>query len=88
VWYRIRVESSDRDETDRRAITNIRENLDKVLATLPEAKLREVLGYAEFLSEREERDAWRQFGQSQFASAYGPNEPEYSPADFKKEVPS
>ncbi len=62
-----------------------KERLEKTLETLPEERLREVLDFAEFLSQREEQEAWRQFGQAQFGKAYGPNEPEYSLADLKPE---
>ncbi len=64
---------------------SVKESLEKVLEALPEERLREVLDFAEFLSWQEERQAWRQFGQGQFARAYGPNEPEYTSADLKPE---
>ena len=64
---------------------SVKEILDKVLEGLPEERLREVLDFAEFLSWQEERQAWRRFGQAQFARAYGPNEPEYTSADLKRE---
>jgi hypothetical protein len=64
---------------------SVREALDKLLESLPEQQQREVLDFAQFLSCQEERAVWRHFGQSQFARAYGPNEPEYSPADLKSE---
>lgn len=64
---------------------SVREALDKVLESLPEPRQREVLDFAQFLSVQEERAAWRQFGQAQLARAYGPDEPEYSPADLKRE---
>jgi Protein of unknown function (DUF2281) len=63
---------------------SVKEALDKVLATLPEERLREVLDFAEFLNDKTERSAWRQFGQAQLARAYGPDEPDYSSADLKK----
>jgi hypothetical protein len=64
---------------------SVRETLEKVLAGLPEARQREVLDFAAFLSWQQERDEWRQFGKAQFARAYGPNEPEYTSADLKPE---
>ncbi len=64
---------------------SIKERLAQILAALPEERLREVLDFAEFLSRREEQEAWQQFGQGQLAKAYGPNEPEYSLADLKLE---
>jgi len=62
------------------------EHLEKVLETMPDDRLREVLHFAEFLSWRDESAAWRAFGKTQLANAYGPNEPEYSTADLKKEA--
>ena len=64
---------------------SVMETLEKVFQTLLDERQREVLNYAEFLSWREESTAWRNFGKSQLAGAYGPNEPEYSSADLKKE---
>lgn len=64
---------------------SVRANLETLLDSLPEERLRELLDFAEFLSWQEERQAWRQFGQAQFARAYGPNEPEYTHADLKAE---
>ncbi len=63
---------------------SVREDLDKLLEGLSEQRLREVLDFARFLNWQEERTAWGQFGQAQFARAYGPNEPEYSTADLKR----
>ena len=67
---------------------NVKESLDRFLNTLPEARLREMLDYAEFLSWREEREEWQRFGRTQFARAYGTNEPEYTSADLRPEVRS
>jgi hypothetical protein len=61
-----------------------REALDRILLTLPEERVREVLDFAEFLRVRD-TEAWRQFGQTQLARAYGSDEPEYSAADLKRE---
>jgi Protein of unknown function (DUF2281) len=63
----------------------VKQALDQLLQTLPEDRLREILDFAEFLSQQDERAAWQQFGQAQLARAYGPNEPEYTLADLKKE---
>jgi hypothetical protein len=57
---------------------SVKEALDKVLAGLPEERLREVLDVAEFLNGQTEREVWRQFGQAQFARVYGPDEPNYT----------
>ena len=61
-----------------------RDNLNRVLQTLPEERVREVLDFAESLRIQDEQ-AWRHFGQTQLARAYGPDEPEYTPADLKPE---
>ena len=55
----------------------------EILAGLSEDQLREVLDFARFLQARQEQEGWRQFGTSQLARAYGPNEPEYTEADLK-----
>ena len=65
-----------------------RETLEKLLESMPEDRLREIVDFATFLSWQEERDGWRQFGQAQLARAYGPNEPEYTRADLKQEINS
>ena len=65
-----------------------RESLRKLIEEMPEEQLREVLDFAEFLSWQEEREAWKTFGQTQFARAYGPDEPEYTLADLKPELDS
>jgi hypothetical protein len=63
-----------------------KEVLEQILLELPENRLGEVLNFAKFLSVQEERAAWQQFGQSQLAKAYGPDEPDYSEADLKPEI--
>jgi hypothetical protein len=67
---------------------SVKEALERILEVLPEERLLEVLEFAEFLNGRAERAAWRQFGQAQFARAYGPDEPDYSSADLKTEPKS
>lgn len=62
----------------------VKENLHHVLDELPEERLHEVLDFARFLTWQEETEAWRQFGKTQLAHAYGPNEPEYTEADIKE----
>jgi hypothetical protein len=62
---------------------SVKESLQKVLEAMPENRLRDILDFAEFLTWQDERDAWRQVGQSQFARAYGRDEPEYTLADIK-----
>jgi hypothetical protein len=65
---------------------SVKETLDKYLNKLPENHLREMLEYAEFLSWREEREESQRFGKTQFARAYGTNEPEYTNGDLRPEV--
>lgn len=60
----------------------IKQALDQVLQSMPEARLREVLDFACFLSANEERQQWQQFQRAQLSRAYGPNEPDYSDADL------
>ena len=67
---------------------SMRETLEKLLEKLPEEQLREIVAFAEFLNFQHERAAWRQFGQTQLARAYGPNEPEYTSADLRPELNS
>ena len=67
---------------DRTAMT-AKQALEEVLRHLPESRLGEVVDFARFLSWREECGAWKQFGRSQLAKAYGPDEPEYSLDDIK-----
>lgn len=55
----------------------------QLLEQLPEERLREILEFARFVSLEEERRQWAQFGREQFARAYGPDEPVYTPADLK-----
>jgi hypothetical protein len=64
----------------------VKEAIEKVLDALPEERLRELLDFEEFLSWREERGGWQQFGKSQLARAYGPHESEYTRADIKQEA--
>jgi hypothetical protein len=61
-----------------------REALNRVLQALPDERVREVLDFAEFLQSKD-AVAWRQFGRTQLAQAYGPDEPDYSLDDLKPE---
>ena len=54
-----------------------------LLEQLPDERVREILDFARFVTLEEERQEWTQFGREQFARAYGPDEPEYTPADLK-----
>ena len=60
--------------------------LEQIIETLPEEDVSEVLDFARFLSHREERHAWQEFGRQQLAKAYGPDEPEYTEADIRREL--
>jgi hypothetical protein len=62
------------------------EALHEILQILPENQLHEVLDFARFLSEHDDREAWRTFGRNQLARAYGSDEPEYSLEDLKPEL--
>ncbi len=55
-----------------------REALDVVLKELPDDRLSQLLDFARYLRSRGETEAWQQFGRSQLARAYGPDEPEYT----------
>ncbi len=63
-----------------------REKLEKLLENMPEDRLREIADFAAFLSAREERADWRQFGHMQLERAYGPDEPEYTRADLSRRL--
>jgi len=62
---------------------NTRGDLDPLLETLSDERLRQLIEFARFLVIEQERQEWGQFGQDQFARAYGPDEPEYTAADIK-----
>jgi hypothetical protein len=63
-----------------------REALAEVIDSLPEDRMEQLLDFARFVLEQEDREAWRRFGQQQLARAYGEDEPEYSEADIKSEL--
>ena len=65
-----------------------KEKLLKVMETLPEIRLCELLDFARYLrwleqQDKEERNAWLTFGPEP-AEMYGPDEPEYTEADLLK----
>jgi hypothetical protein len=62
-----------------------KEALEQILVELPENRLGEVVDFARFLSTQGEGGAWRQFGRTQLAKAYGSDEPEYNEVDIKPE---
>jgi hypothetical protein len=67
-----------------------REALDKVLAELPELRLREILDFARYLRwlkhrDQQERGDWDRFGLAGLTEAYGPDEPEYTEADARSQ---
>ena len=66
-----------------------RQTLERVLATLPEPQVTEVLNFAQYLRwskelEEEERNAWLNFG-PEHPGMYSANEPEYTVANLKPE---
>jgi hypothetical protein len=61
----------------------LKNRLDEVLSTLSEERLRQVLEFASQLTEEEERADWHELGRNALSRAYGPDEPEYTEADFK-----
>ena len=63
-----------------------KEALEEILLTLPEHRLDELVDFARFLSWQDERAAWQRFGRAQLAKAYGPDEPDYSRNDIKREL--
>jgi len=69
-------------------MSSTKEKLLQVVDTLPEMRLCELLDFARYLrwleqQEKEEREAWLNFGQAHLTEAYGPDEPEYTEADLK-----
>ncbi len=64
----------------------IKEALEQIVQELPDSRLSELLDFARFLTWREEQEAWHRFGQSQLARAYGPEEPEYTLDDVRREL--
>lgn len=73
-------------KTRKEQAMTIQEAIEHVLTSLPEERLHEVLEFAEFLTWRDHREAWRRFGQAQLAKAYGPDEPDYTEADLRREI--
>jgi hypothetical protein len=67
---------------------DVRTTLEPLLQELPDDRLRQLIDYARFLAWQEERKNWQDFGQSQLAKAYGPDEPEYSLSDIKTQSAS
>ena len=65
-----------------------RDALSQVLASLDEERLREVLDFARFVSARDERREMTDLALAGLARAYGPDEPEYTEADIKKDAPA
>jgi hypothetical protein len=62
---------------------DVRADLEPLSQDLPNDRLRELVDFARFLAWQDERKSWQDFGQSQLARAYGPDEPEYSASDIK-----
>jgi hypothetical protein len=62
--------------------------LKQLIAELSDEQARQVADFAKFLRWNDERREWREFGQQQFANAYGDGEPEYTLADRREEPKS
>ncbi len=62
---------------------DVRVALEPLLQDLPNDSLRQLIDFARFLAWQEEQKSWQEFGQSQLARAYGPDEPDYSLSDVK-----
>jgi hypothetical protein len=62
---------------------DVRTDLEPLLQELPDDRLRELIDFARFLAWQEERKNSQDFGQSELAKAYGPDEPEYTLSDIK-----
>jgi hypothetical protein len=62
---------------------DVRVELAPLLEDLPDERLRQLIDFARFLAWQEERKSWQEFGQTQLARAYGPDEPEYTISDIK-----
>ena len=54
-----------------------------LLQDLPNDSLRQLIDFARFLAWQEEQKSRQEFGQSQLAQAYGPDEPDYSLSEIK-----
>jgi hypothetical protein len=63
-----------------------RQRLDEVLKQMSDERLKQLLEFAEFLSERDEYEAWHEFGRRQFARLYDDDETEYTLDDIKEDV--
>ncbi|MBI3465660.1 MAG: hypothetical protein HY000_21795 [Planctomycetes bacterium] len=66
----------------------VHEAIELLLQEMPEDRQRQVLEFAQFVAWKEDAEAWRAFGRSQFAKAYGPDEPEYTEADIRTDLSS
>ena len=65
-----------------------KEALSRLLDGMPEEQQREVLDFALFLGRRAEQHAWTGLALKGLERTYGPDEPEYTEADFKPERPT
>lgn len=63
---------------------NAREAISQIACELPDDRVEQLLDYARYLSSRDERAGWQEFGKAQLAKAYGDDEPEYTEADLRK----
>ena len=63
---------------------NAREAIFQIADDLPDDRIEQLLDYARYLSFRDERADWQEFGKLQLAEAYGDDEPEYTEADLRR----
>ena len=60
------------------------DEITRLALKLPAERQTQILEFAQFLSELEERAAWHAAGRQFLARAYGDDEPDYSEAECKK----
>ncbi len=58
-----------------------RETLTRLLDSLSEERLKQLLDFANYLKLKEEQAEWERGGLAHFATCYGPDEPDYG--DFE-----
>ena len=63
---------------------NAREAISQIAGELPDDRVEQLLDYARYLSLRDERSTWQEFGKLQFAKVYGDDEPDHTEADLQR----
>ena len=63
-----------------------RNKLNQLLSELSEERLRQVLEYTEFLSSKDEDEAWRSFGLERAALLYEGDDSDYTVDDIKPDL--